>query len=77
MIQIKKTDKVSMTFDRIAPGYDGHCLRAYQYWEHLMPDITEELNKVREPGKIYKVTLDTGEVKIFNENDPELKQYIR
>lgn len=58
-------------------GYDGHCLRAYQYWEHLMPDITEELNKVREPGKIYKVTLDTGEVKIFNENDPELKQYIR
>mgnify|MGYP000913002253 CR=1 FL=1 len=52
-------------------GYDGHCLRAYQYWSHLMPDITQELENVRKEGRVFKVILDSGEVKILNEFDPE------
>lgn len=27
-------------------NYDGHCLRAYNYFKEQMPDITEELEKV-------------------------------
>ena len=27
-------------------GYDGHCLRAYYYFKHLMPDIVESVESI-------------------------------
>ena len=51
--------------------YDGHCLRAYSYFPEQMPDITSQLEEVHKEGRVYRVTLDSGEVKYFNENNPE------
>lgn len=34
-------------------GYDGHCLRAYSYFGHLMPDIQQ----ASENEKCFKLTL--------------------
>ena len=50
-------------------GYDGHCLRAYSYWKELMPDITEQLNKLDTTEQIYKVTYDDGSVKYLTESE--------
>lgn len=55
-------------------GYDGHCLRAYAYLGEHMPDVTEELNEITKEGKVFKVTLDSGEVKYYNEYNPEFIQ---
>ena len=49
--------------------YDGHCLRAYSYWKELMPDITEQLNKLDTTEQIYKVTYDDGSVKYLTESE--------
>ena len=37
-------------------GYDGHCLRAYFYFKHLMPDITLDVKSINSIKKhpIYK-----------------------
>ena len=51
--------------------YDGHCLRAYAYMADQMPDITDDLNEVKKEGKVFKVTLDNGLVKYYNEFNPE------
>lgn len=29
-------------------GYDGHCLRAYAYFPHRMPDIVEQMNNAQD-----------------------------
>ena len=29
-------------------GYDGHCLRAYAYFPHRMPDIVEQMNQAQD-----------------------------
>ena len=50
-------------------GYDGHCLRAYSYWKELMPDITEQLDKLDTTEQIYKVTYDDGSVKYLTESE--------
>ena len=49
--------------------YDGHCLRAYSYWKELMPDITEQLDKLDTTEQIYKVTYDDGSVKYLTESE--------
>ena len=49
--------------------YDGHCLRAYSYWKELMPDITEQLDKLDTNEQIYKVTYDDGSVKYLTESE--------
>lgn len=53
-------------------GYDSHCLRSFAYWSHKMPDIQAELDEVRKEGKVYKVTMNDGSVKYYNEHNPEL-----
>lgn len=65
------TTKDSNKLKVYTDGYDGHCLRAYSYWQHLMPDIEEQLKVLDKEGKIYKVTFDDGSVRYFNEHDPE------
>lgn len=50
-------------------GFDGHCLRAYSYWKELMPDITEQLDKLDTTEQIYKVTYDDGSVKYLTESE--------
>ena len=49
--------------------YDGHCLRAYSYWKELMPDITEQIDKLDTTEQIYKVTYDDGSVKYLTESE--------
>lgn len=53
--------------------YDGHCLRAYSYYKHLMPDVTEKLDYAK-TGKCFKVTMEDGSVHYFSENDPKFKE---
>lgn len=44
-------------------GYDGHCLRAYTYYGHKMPDIQAKLKEVDNPSaKFYKITHDDGKI---------------
>ena len=49
--------------------YDGHCLRAYSYWKELMPDITEQLDKLDTTEQIHKVTYDDGSVKYLTKSE--------
>ena len=51
--------------------YDGHCLRSYSYFSDKMPDITEQLEEIKKEGKVYRVTLEDGSIKYFNEYNPE------
>lgn len=51
--------------------YDGHCLRAYAYMADQMPDITTDLNEIKKEGKVFRVTLDNGLVKYYNEFNSE------
>ena len=51
--------------------YDGHCLRSYSYFSDKMPDITEQLEEIHKEGRVFKVTMDDGSVKYFNEHNPE------
>ena len=57
-------------------GFDGHCLRAFTYFESKMPDIKEQLDEIKKEGKIYKVIFDDGSIKYFNENNPRLKDIL-
>ena len=45
--------------------YDGHCLRAYAYYQDQMPDI--QLAKTNE--KVYKVTYNNGSIKYKKEHE--------
>ena len=36
-----------------------------------MPDITEQLEEIHKEGRVFKVTMDDGSVKYFNEHNPE------
>jgi DNA polymerase-1 len=51
--------------------FDGHSLRAFQYWRNQMPDIEHELEEAKKDGREYKVTFDDGSIRFFNEFDPE------
>ena len=53
--------------------FDGHCLRAYSYYKHLMPDITKKLEYLDKGGKFYKVTYDDGSVDYLSEFDETFK----
>ena len=53
--------------------FDGHCLRAYSYYKHLMPDITRKLEYLDKGGKFYKVTYDDGSVDYLSEFDETFK----
>ena len=57
-------------------GFDGHCLRAYSYNPEGMPDITAELNEVRQSGKTFEVVLDDGTIKYFNEHNPHIQEFL-
>lgn len=57
-------------------GFDGHCLRAFTYFEDKMPDIKEQLDEIKQEGKVYKVIFDDGTIKYFNENNPKLKELL-
>ena len=57
-------------------GYDSHSLRAYSFFTDELQDITEQLNEVKKEGKIYKITLDSGEILYLNENSPKLKEFL-
>ena len=61
----KDKNKIKIYVDH----YDGHCLRAYSYWKELMPDITEQLDKLDTTEQIYKVTYDDGSVKYLTESE--------
>ena len=63
----KDTNKLKVYIDH----YDGHCLRAYSYFKEKMPDITAELDEIKKEGRVFKVTLDSGEVRYYNEFNPE------
>ena len=52
-------------------NYDGHCLRAYSYFSEKMPDISEQLDEIKKEGRVFKVTMDDGSVKYYNEHNPE------
>ena len=54
--------------------FDGHSLRANSYFSDKMPDIQTELEEINKEGKVFKVTLDSGEVKYYNEYNPEFIQ---
>ena len=54
--------------------FDGHSLRANSYFSDKMPDIQAELEEINKEGKVFKVTLDSGEVKYYNEYNPEFIQ---
>lgn len=41
MLQIKSSDKIEIKEIESIPGYDGHSLRAFNYWAEDMPDIKE------------------------------------
>ena len=69
MLKITKQDEVSIEYIGNTDGFDGHCLRAYSYWKELMPDITEQLNKLDTTEQIYKVTYDDGSVKYLTESE--------
>lgn len=56
-------------------GYDSHSYRAYNYFRDQMPDITEELEKVRGLEKVIKVTFDNGSSRYFAPDDPEFLKY--
>lgn len=43
-LQTKDPNKLKVYTD----GYDGHCLRAYSYFNANMPDITEQLRRAKE-----------------------------
>lgn len=55
-------------------GYDGHALRAYAYYKDKMPNIEEKLKEVEKPGRLYKVTLDSGKILYLNEFSPKLQE---
>lgn len=57
-------------------GYDGHSLRAYGYFGKHMPDITKELETVRNANRVFKITHDNGEVEYVNETDPRVSQLL-
>ena len=61
----KDKNKLKLYIDH----YDGYCLRAYAYWKELMPDITEQLDKLDTTEQIYKVTYDDGSVKYLTESE--------
>lgn len=69
MLKITKQDEVSIEYIGNTDGFDGHCLRAYSYWKELMPDITEQLDKLDTTEQIYKVTYDDGSVKYLTESE--------
>lgn len=66
-LQTRDTNKLKVYLDH----YDGHCLRAYSYFSDKMPDITQQLNEINKEGRIFKVTMDDGSVKYYNEFNPE------
>ncbi len=39
IVNLSKNDVFSIKKIGNTQGYDGHCLRAYYYWPHKMPDI--------------------------------------
>ena len=39
MLELNSSDEVSILQVENAPGYDGHCLRAFAYFGEHMPDI--------------------------------------
>ena len=53
-------------------GYDGHCLRASTMFLDRMPDIKKQLNEINKEGKVFKVILEDGSIKYYNEFNPDL-----
>lgn len=50
-------------------NYDGHCLRAYAYFQNQMPDIVEKVAKAELPGKFYKVIHNDGVIEYLHESE--------
>ena len=46
MLEIKSSDELNIVQVENTQGYDGHCLRAYSYFGHLMPDIIDTLESI-------------------------------
>ena len=57
-------------------GFDGHSLRSAVYFPDQMPDITNELKEIRDNGRIFKVSLSSGEIKYYSEHNPLIKDLI-
>lgn len=68
------SDAFSVSKNYEFDAFDGHCLRAYSYYKHLMPDITEKLEYLNKGGKFYEVIDDEGNVKYLSEYDEEYKK---
>lgn len=68
------SDAFSVSKNYEFDAFDGHCLRAYSYYKHLMPDITEKLEYLNKGGKFYEVVDDEGNVKYLSEYDEEYKK---
>lgn len=41
IMSITSDDDFDITFLRTSSSYDGHSLRAFSYWGHLMPEISQ------------------------------------
>lgn len=72
-ITINENDSFSIVSNGDIGCFDGHCLRAYSYYKHLMPDITKKLEYLDKGGKFYKVTYDDGSVDYLSEFDETFK----
>ena len=46
MLEIKTTDSISIIQVENTSGYDGHCLRTYNYWKDQMPDIVDTVESI-------------------------------
>lgn len=58
-------------------NYDGHCLRAYAYFEETMPDIVEKREEIAKEGQTYKVVYSDGSVEYLNEFNPNLLKALQ
>ena len=55
MLKISSSQKISMKYEGQTKGYDGHCLRAYGYFGHEMPDIdATSVDSINSIAKKYK-----------------------
>ena len=68
----KDENKVKVYTD----GYDGHSIRSVAYFGKQMPDIMQELEEVRKEGRVFKVSLSSGETKYYNEYSPIIQEYL-
>ena len=50
-------------------GYDGHCLRAYSYWDYKMADVTRELAECKtEDDKVRVINSIKGRYKAIRQD---------